>query len=97
MSTPRYKTPAAFKVALEDRLKKRAAQRGVMLNRVRQRFVMERFLARVVEVLGPVATLKGGLALAFRLGAASRTTLDIDIARRRRGAGDRGLSPRAAA
>lgn len=49
MSTPRYKTPAAFKVALEDRLKKRAAQRGVMLNRVRQRFVMERFLARVVE------------------------------------------------
>lgn len=78
MNTLRYKTPAAFKVALEDRLKRRAAQRGVMLNRVRQRFVMERFLARVVEVLGPVATLKGGIALELRL-ANARSTKDIDL------------------
>lgn len=78
MSGARYKTPAAFKVALEDRLKKRAAERGVMLNRVRQRFVMERFLARVATVLGPVVTLKGGLALELRLSAA-RSTKDIDL------------------
>ncbi len=45
----KYASPAAFKVALEDRLKKRAAQRCVPLNRMRQRFVMERFLARVVR------------------------------------------------
>lgn len=73
-----YKTPAAFKVALEDRLRKRAAQRGVLLNRVRQRFVMERFLARVVSVFGRAATLKGGLALELRL-ANARSTKDIDL------------------
>lgn len=74
----KYASPAAFKVALEDRLKKRAAQRGVALNRMRQRFVMERFLARVVRALGRAATLKGGLALELRL-ANARSTKDIDL------------------
>lgn len=80
-----YRTPAAFKVALEDRLKKRAAQRGVLVNRVRQRFVMERLLARVARVLGRAATLKGGLALELRLSNA-RSTKDIDL----RASGDPG-------
>lgn len=73
-----YKTPAAFKVALEDRLKRRAVQQRVLVNRVRQRFVMERFLARVARVLGRVVTLKGGLALELRLSNA-RSTKDIDL------------------
>lgn len=73
-----YKTPAGFKVALEDRLKKRASQRNVVVNRVRQRFVMERFLARVARAFGATVTLKGGLALELRL-ANARSTKDIDL------------------
>jgi len=78
MTPKKYPSPAAFKVALEDRLKKRAAQRGVAIHRMRQRFVMERFLARVVRTLGRTATLKGGLALELRL-ANARSTKDIDL------------------
>lgn len=37
MTPPKiYKTPAGFKVALEDRLKKRASLRGTAVNRVRR-------------------------------------------------------------
>lgn len=79
MTPPKtYKTPAGFKVALEDRLKKRASLRGTAVNRVRQRFVMERFLARVAQTFGPTVTLKGGLALELRLDNA-RSTKDIDL------------------
>lgn len=79
MTEPKvYKTPAAFKVALEDRLKKRATLRRVLVNRVRQRFVMERFLARVVKTFGRDATLKGGLAMELRLSNA-RSTKDVDL------------------
>ncbi len=79
MTPPRSdKTPAAFRVALEDRLKKRAAARKIVLNRVRQRFVMERFLARVVAEFADAATLKGGLALELRLDNA-RSTKDVDL------------------
>lgn len=79
MTSPKiYRTPAGFKVALEDRLKKRAAERRVLVNRVRQRFVMERFLARVVITFGRDATLKGGLAMELRLSNA-RSTKDVDL------------------
>ena len=61
MNTPRtYTTPAGFRVALEDRLKKRAGARGVQVNRVRQRFLMERFLVRVAQIFGPTCILKVG-------------------------------------
>lgn len=79
MSTPKtYRAPAGFKVALEDRLRKRASQRDVLLNRMRQRFVMERFLARIARAFGSTVTLKGGLALELRL-ANARSTKDIDL------------------
>jgi hypothetical protein len=78
--TKTYATPEAFKVALEARLKNSAKSRSVSVsvNRVRQRFVMERFLARVVHVFGSTATLKGGLALELRI-ATARSTKDIDL------------------
>ena len=79
MTRPKtYQTPAGFKVALEDRLKKRASLRGTAVHRVRQRFVMERFLARVAQTFGSTVTLKGGLALELRLENA-RSTKDIDL------------------
>lgn len=75
--TRRYATPAAFKQALEQRLKSSSAS-GIELARRRQLLVFDRFLARVAEVAGDAVILKGGLVLELRLSRA-RTTKDIDL------------------
>lgn len=76
--TPRtYNSPEAFKQALEQRLKSMAGA-GTDFTRKRQLLVFDRFLARVVDVLGDAATLKGGLVLEMRLERA-RTTKDVDL------------------
>lgn len=65
--TPRtYSSPEAFKQALEQRLRT-SAKTGAEFARKRQLLVFDRFLARVVAVLGDAATLKGGLVLELRL------------------------------
>ncbi|HEX7842237.1 MAG TPA: nucleotidyl transferase AbiEii/AbiGii toxin family protein [Kofleriaceae bacterium] len=51
---------------------------GTNLARTRQLLVFDRFLARVVAVLGDAAMLKGGLALELRL-ARARATRDVDL------------------
>jgi hypothetical protein len=76
--TPRtYTSPESFKQALEQRLRSRAAT-GAEFVRRRQMLVFDRFLARVIAVLGDAATLKGGLVLELRLERA-RTTKDVDL------------------
>lgn len=76
--TPRtYASPEAFKQALEQRLRA-SARSGADFARRRQLLVFDRFLARVVEVLGDAAILKGGLVLELRLERA-RTTKDVDL------------------
>jgi hypothetical protein len=77
MKPRRYASPEAFKQALEQRLRA-SAKNGGELARKRQLFVFERFLARVVDVLGDAVTLKGGLVLELRLERA-RTTNDVDL------------------
>ncbi|HQK19684.1 MAG TPA: hypothetical protein PLJ27_19650, partial [Polyangiaceae bacterium] len=72
-----YASPEAFKQALEQRLRS-SAKTGAEFARKRQLLVFDRFLARIVAVLGNAVTLKGGLALEFRLDRA-RTTKDIDL------------------
>jgi hypothetical protein len=72
-----YSSPQAFKQALEQRLRTSAAS-GAEFARNRQLLVFDRFLARIVAVLGDAATLKGGLALELRLERA-RTTKDVDL------------------
>jgi hypothetical protein len=77
--TTRYKSPEAFRTALEQRQKQRAAADGVPFDRVAQIDMYYRFLARVVRELGDGAVVvKGGVALEMRLQRA-RTTLDIDL------------------
>ncbi|MCC6463720.1 MAG: nucleotidyl transferase AbiEii/AbiGii toxin family protein [Planctomycetes bacterium] len=76
--TGKYNTPAAFKAALEQRLRSDVDERGEALGRRRQRLVFDRFLARVDAVFGEAAVLKGGLVLELRLGRA-RTTKDVDL------------------
>ena len=51
---------------------------GADFGRKRQLLVFDRLLARIVQVLGDAATLKGGLVLEIRLDRA-RTTKDIDL------------------
>jgi hypothetical protein len=74
----KYRTSAAFRTALEARLK--AAQHGgVGLARLRKRVVFERLLARLYAVAPDAWVLKGGFALELRLGAQARTTKDIYV------------------
>lgn len=73
----KYESPAAFKQALEHRLKAATAA-GTPVARTRQLAVFDRFLARIAVVFGDAATLKGGVALELRLERA-RTTKDIDL------------------
>ena len=77
MTARKYASPEAFKQALEQRLRA-ATKTGADFARKRQLLVFDRFLARIVEVLGDTATLKGGLVLELRLDRA-RTTKDIDL------------------
>ncbi len=73
----KYDSPAAFKQSLEQRLRISSTS-GVDFARRRQLLVFDRFLARVVRVMGDAAILKGGLALELCLDRA-RTTKDIDL------------------
>lgn len=77
MTIRTYTSPQAFKQALEQRLRE-ASVDGVDFARRRQLVVFDRFLARIVAVLGDAAMLKGGLVLELRLERA-RTTKDIDL------------------
>lgn len=61
MNDPRYATPAAFKQAVEQRLRN-ASSSGADLARRRQLLVFERFLARVQQLAGDAVVLKGGLS-----------------------------------
>ncbi len=56
----RYATAAAFKSALEQRLRSRAGGDGRELQRLRQLVFFDRFLARLFAELGHAAVLKGG-------------------------------------
>jgi hypothetical protein len=72
-----YGSPAAFKAALEDRLRRGAAG-GIDIQRRRQLVVFTRWIARASAAFGDAAVLKGGFALELRLDLA-RTTRDIDL------------------
>ncbi len=77
MTVRTYFSPEAFKQAIEQRLRA-SAKSGAQFARKRQLLVFDRFLARVVAVLGDAATLKGGLVLELRIDRA-RTTKDVDL------------------
>ena len=77
MTIRRYETPAAFKEALEHRIRERTAA-GTIVARTRQLLVFDRFLARIAALFGDAAILKGGVALELRIDRA-RTTKDIDL------------------
>ena len=73
----RYATAAAFKQAVENRLRSTSVS-GVDFARRRQLLVFDRFHARSVSELGDSAMIKGGLVVELRVERA-RTTKDIDL------------------
>ncbi|MEZ0396686.1 MAG: nucleotidyl transferase AbiEii/AbiGii toxin family protein [Anaerolineales bacterium] len=75
----RYEDSAAFRRALEERLRQQAVTAGTPLARLRKMIAFERFLARLVTAQPDAWVLKGGLALQFRLRERARTTQDIDL------------------
>jgi hypothetical protein len=74
----RYASPAAFKQAVEHRLREAAAEAGVELSRMRQLLVFDRFLARLHSTFGERIVVKGGLVVELRV-AGARTTKDVDL------------------
>jgi len=84
VESKRYATAAAFRRALEDRLKDIAGKQGVDLQRLRRQVAFDRLLARLFQVGPPLAlpwVLKGGYAMELRIKSA-RTTKDIDLTMR---------------
>ncbi len=75
----RYENGAAFRRALEDRLRTLSLSSGIPLVRLRKMVAFDRFLARLVYEQPDAWILKGGLALQFRLGDRARTTKDMDL------------------
>jgi predicted nucleotidyltransferase component of viral defense system len=75
----RYGDAAAFRQALEQRLRTRAAGDGARLARDRKRVAFDRLLARLIQAAPERWLLKGGFALDLRLSNRARTTRDVDI------------------
>lgn len=75
----RFTTPDAFRQAVEARLRTSAESRGVSVNDLRLRYVMERLLARLFAAPGRPWLLKGGYAMDLRYRPKARTTRDVDL------------------
>ncbi|MCK8499031.1 nucleotidyl transferase AbiEii/AbiGii toxin family protein [Myxococcus fulvus] len=73
-----YVTDAAYKIALETRIKDAARAQSLQPNRYRQWVVFDRFLGRLHRHFGSRLIIKGGVALELRL-ARARTTKDVDV------------------
>src|SRR5207253_1616110 len=78
----RYKTPAALRRALEDRLLALVRREGGDIQRMRRQAAFDRLLCRLFHEANAPWLLKGGYAMELRIHAA-RTTRDIDLAIRR--------------
>ena len=74
-----YKTPHAFRAALEAQLRNIAHSRGTDLQRLQRRVAFDRLLARLFAQDDPPWLLKGGYALELRLEDRARSTLDLDM------------------
>ena len=74
-----YKTSAAFRVALEERLRQRALESGTPLDRLRKEAALQRLLARMtVSTHADGWVLKGAQVLLVRLDEKARATKDVD-------------------
>jgi hypothetical protein len=73
-----YATPAAFRAAVEAKLRQRARRLGVPAYILRRQAGLERLTARLMTVAPGRWALKGGFALETRLGRRARVSVDLD-------------------
>lgn len=78
-----YATPAAFRAAVETKLRQRAHQLGVPAYILRRQAGLERLTVRLMTVAPDRWALKGGFALETRLGGRARVSVDLDADHRR--------------
>ncbi len=78
MSQP-YANAAAFRQALETRIRTVADERGVQIQGLRLKVAIERLLARLFHGDDPPWLLKGGYAMELRFRPRARTTRDVDL------------------
>ncbi len=74
-----YSNAAAFRQALETRLRAVAEQRGVQIQSLRLKVSIERLLARLFSTPNPPWLLKGGYSMELRFRPKARTTRDVDL------------------
>ncbi len=74
-----YPNAAAFRQALEARLRNVAQARGVQIQGLRLKVAIERLLARLFHEPNPPWLLKGGYAMELRFRPKARTTRDVDL------------------
>ena len=77
----KYEPASAFRTALEQRLLSTSRETRIPLVRLRKLVAFDRLLARLKAIAPDQWILKGAVALLFRAGPQSRTTLDIDFVR----------------
>jgi len=73
-----YASPAAFRAAVDARLRERARRLGVPAYILRRRAALERLMVRLMTVTPDRWALKGGFALETRLGERARVSVDLD-------------------
>ena len=73
-----YATPAAFRAAVEAKLRERARHLRVPAYIVRRQAGLERLTVRLTTVAPSRWALKGGFALETRLGGRARVSVDLD-------------------
>lgn len=76
----RYRDAAALRRAITDRVRIAAGRDQQLSAFLRKRVAMHRLLARLLGEGSDRWVVKGGIALAYRLGSASRPTQDLDLA-----------------
>jgi len=74
-----YSNAAAFRQALETRLRTVAEQRSMPLQSLRLKLSIERLLARLFIAPNPPWLLKGGYSMELRFRPKARTTRDVDL------------------
>lgn len=74
-----YRTPAALRAALDQRLRNKSQESGISVERLRRRVMYERIVVRLDLAEPGMWVVKGGLALDVRLGSRARASMDLDL------------------
>jgi len=91
--TRSYADAAAFRQALDTRIRTLAAERGAPIQGLQLKVAIERLLARLFHGEDRRWLLKGGYAMELRFRPRARATRDVDLAMRGGGPAESGSAP----